>query len=102
MEALEDRRLLAVTVGNESDVVNGDVSSIAALVADDGSDGISLREAIAAANNTAGADEIDFDSQVRGTISLTNGQLDITDESDHPRTGKRQVDDQRQRPKSRV
>jgi len=80
IETLENRRLLAVTVGNESDVVDGDVSSIAALVADSGSDGISLREAIVAANNTAGADEIDFAPGVKGTISLTNGQLDITDD----------------------
>ena len=80
MEALEDRRLLAVTVGNGDDIVNGDVSSIAALVADDGGDGISLREAIDASNNTAGADEIEFAPTVIGNISLTNGQLAVTDE----------------------
>ena len=80
VESLEDRRLLAVTVGNESDVVNGDVTSIAALVADDGGDGISLREAITAANRTAGADVIDFAPQVIGTISLTDGHLDVTDD----------------------
>ena len=51
-EALEDRRLLAmVTVGNSLDLVNGDTSSIANLIASPGVDGISLREAISAANS---------------------------------------------------
>ncbi|MBW3542331.1 MAG: hypothetical protein KY476_18855, partial [Planctomycetes bacterium] len=60
---LEDRRVLtAVTVTNLVDVTNGDTSGIAALVASDGGDGISLREAMLAANATAGADEINFDS----------------------------------------
>lgn len=62
MEPLEDRRLLAVvTVGNALDSVNGDVSSIKSLFANDGGDGISFREAIAAANNTVGPNEIQFD-----------------------------------------
>ena len=53
-EYLEDRRLLAiVTVSNNNDANNGDTASIAALVASDGGDGISLREAIIASNNTA-------------------------------------------------
>ena len=62
VEALEDRRMLAtVTVGNALDVVNApDTSSIAALQNNDGGDGISLREAILATNNTTGVDEIDF------------------------------------------
>jgi subtilisin-like proprotein convertase family protein len=66
IEYLEDRRLLAiVTVTNNNDVANGDTTSIAALIATDGGDGISLREAITAANNTANApagtpDEIRF------------------------------------------
>ena len=65
-EYLEDRRLLAVvTVTNNNDAANGDTTSIVALVATDGGDGISLREAIIAANNTANApagtpDEIRF------------------------------------------
>ena len=72
LEPLEDRRLLAnVTVGNLNDVVNGTVTSIAALVANNGGDGISLREAILAANadNTDAADVIDFGPSVTGTIS---------------------------------
>lgn len=65
-EILEERRLLAVvTVGNNNDINNGDTTSIAALIATPGADGISLREAIIAANNTANApagtpDEIRF------------------------------------------
>ena len=50
---------LAVTT--TSDVADGDTSSIAGLIANPGADGrISLREAILAANNTAGADDIVF------------------------------------------
>ena len=61
LEALESRKLLAaVQVGNTLDVVNGDTSSISALVGSDGGDGISLREAITAAGNSAGADTISF------------------------------------------
>jgi hypothetical protein len=69
-ESLEDRRLLAnVTVGNTNDVVNGTTSSIAELIATPGADGISLREAIQAANADTTADTIDF--SVSGTIQLT-------------------------------
>ena len=52
-ETLEDRRMLAtLTVGNATDLVNApDLTSISALIADDGGDGISLVEAITAANN---------------------------------------------------
>lgn len=61
IEALEDRCLLAtVAVTNTLDVVNGDTTSILDLLNDDGDDGISLREAILAANATAGMDFIDF------------------------------------------
>ena len=69
-EHLEDRRLLAtVTVGNLNDVVNGTTSSIAALIAAPGGDGISLREAILAANSDAAADVIDF---VRRSVARYN------------------------------
>jgi parallel beta-helix repeat protein len=61
IEPLEDRRLLAVvTVGNDLDLANGNTSSIASLIADDGGDGISLREALAAANSNPGTDTITF------------------------------------------
>lgn len=50
-----------LVVDTASDILDGDTSSIGALVADKGSDGfISLREAIIAANNTAGLDTISF------------------------------------------
>lgn len=81
LEPLEDRRLLAhATVGNLNDVVNGDVTSIAALIGTPGADGVSLREAILAANADAAADTIDF--AVTGAIQLTNvghaGEIAIT------------------------
>jgi hypothetical protein len=83
LEALEDRMCLsAVTVFNTTDDVNGDTSSIAALIASQGSDGISLREAVMAANNTAGADTIDFDStefSTAQTITLSGTQLTLSD-----------------------
>jgi len=54
--------LHTVVVDTTSDVADGDTSSIAALVAYSGTDGvISLREAIVAANNTLGLDQIHFD-----------------------------------------
>jgi CSLREA domain-containing protein len=72
----------AVTVNTHSDLMDGDVSSIAALYANKGSDGlISLREAITAANNTAnasGADRILFDISVPGLIEINlNAALPI-------------------------
>ncbi len=72
-EPLEDRRLLAnVNVTNFSDVVNGNVTSIAALLSNTGGDGISLREAILAANADAAADTIGFILLLPGSIQLTN------------------------------
>ena len=48
-------------------------------MANDGGDGISLREAIMASNNTAGSDTITFDASLSGqTIDLTSGRLDIS------------------------
>lgn len=83
LESLEDRRMLAgVTVGNLNDVVNGATTSIAALIASPGADGISLREAILAANADTAADTIDFAPSVTGVIELTTvghaGELAIT------------------------
>ncbi len=61
-----------LTVTTTSDVYDGDVSSIEALFANRGSDGqISLREAITAANNTAGTDTILFG--VNGIFTLASG-----------------------------
>lgn len=83
IELLEDRSMLAsIVVGNATDLTNGDTSSIIALAASDGGDGVSLREAILAANNTAGADEITFDfgHDEPETILLKQGELHITDD----------------------
>ena len=82
-EALEPKHLLAaITVGNATDVLSptADTSSITALMANDGGDGISLREAITAANNTSGEDTITFDANVftggdESVIRLTQGEL---------------------------
>jgi fibro-slime domain-containing protein/RHS repeat-associated protein len=73
IEFLEPRHLLtAVTVANNLDVVNGNVTSISNLIAAPGADGISLREALLAAHATAGADTITFaPSMAHATISLT-------------------------------
>jgi hypothetical protein len=81
LEALEDRRLLAgVVVGNNLDVVNGNTTTIALLIANDGGDGISLREAILAANATAGADEVTFAAALSGqTITLGGTELAISE-----------------------
>src|SRR4029079_6790983 len=80
LELLEDRRLLAlVTVSNVFDVVNGNTTSITSLIATPGGDGISLREAIQAANATAGADEVRFAAALSGaTISLGGTELAIS------------------------
>ena len=86
-ETLERRELLAaITVSNATDILSStaDTSSIAALVTNDGGDGISLREAIAAANNTTGTDAITFDASVftsgdDSLIRLTQGELLISD-----------------------
>jgi len=85
VETLEERLMLStVSVTNSLDVVNGDTSSISALVATSGNDGISLREAITAANNTTGSDIITFDAgvfngQASDVIRLNGTELFITD-----------------------
>ncbi len=77
--------LANLTVDTTNDVVDGNTSSIALLLANRGSDGfISLREAIIATNNTTGADTI---SLAGGTYTLSvagagedaaaSGDLDI-------------------------
>ena len=72
-ESLEDRILLAViTIDTAEDIVDGDISSISALTGAPGDDGlISLREAIIATNETAGADEINFDESLAGLPNYT-------------------------------
>ena len=86
-ETLEPRNLLAaVVVSTVEDFVSptADTSSISSLIASDGGDGISLREAIVAANNTTGEDTIAFDESVftggeNSVIRLVQGELAISD-----------------------
>ncbi len=65
----------AIVVTTLDDVLDGDITSIDALMADPGfNDEISLREAMAVSANTAGSDIITFEAGLEGTIVLT-GQL---------------------------
>ncbi|WP_284186858.1 cadherin domain-containing protein, partial [Zoogloea oryzae] len=84
-----DTQAIAVTVTNvvselivttAADTADGNTSSIANLIANKGADGkISLREAIIAANNTAGADTITFAiGSGAQTINLTSALPTIT------------------------
>ncbi|MEZ6087251.1 MAG: DUF2341 domain-containing protein [Pirellulaceae bacterium] len=69
-----------IVVDTASDVSDGDTSSVSALLANKGADGfISLREAIIAANNQAGADTIEFNiaGNVVHTINLGSVLPDI-------------------------
>ncbi|MEZ6135354.1 MAG: LamG-like jellyroll fold domain-containing protein [Pirellulaceae bacterium] len=69
----------ALVVTNSTDTSNGTVTSISNLIANDGGDGISLREAIAATNATAGADTIIFEiGSGTQTISLAAALPNIT------------------------
>jgi len=71
-----------LVVDTAGDVLDGDTSSIGALLQNRGADGfISLREAITAANLTAGADTITFNIAGGGvqTITLTSLLPGITD-----------------------
>ena len=61
-EPLEDRHMLAIMVINLDDDGPG-----------------SLRAAILAANDSPGAEEIEIDAALVGTIRLTSGELEITD-----------------------
>lgn len=56
-----------IAVTTNSDAVNGDASSVAALLANPGADGISLREAISATNNDPGSYSIGFAAALAGT-----------------------------------
>ena len=70
-----------LTVTTDDDEVNGDTSSPCALIAHNGGDGISLREALLAANNAAGSGTITitFAPALAGaTIALTERFAPIT------------------------
>jgi len=61
----------SIVVSTSQDVVNGDTSSVSALLANPGVDGVSLREAILATNNSPGTYNISFAPSLAGaTISL--------------------------------
>jgi len=67
----ESSAAAVLMVSATGDAINGDVSSPVALIAHPGPDGISLREAITAANNAPGPWEITFDPALAGkTIVL--------------------------------
>ena len=74
--------LATVTVDIVADEFDGNTSSIANLIATPGGTGISLREAIVAANNTGGADNIHFNIAGAGPHSIAvgaGGFVDITE-----------------------
>jgi hypothetical protein len=65
--------LTSLVVTSMADVVNGDTSSPGALIANPGTDGISLREAIVAANNGSGPLTITFAANLAGqTFTITS------------------------------
>jgi hypothetical protein len=68
VEALESRTLLTTFAVDTLEDVVSDADSVT-----------SLREAIQAANNAAGADTIQFTSTAHGTFKLTLGELNVTD-----------------------
>src|SRR5579864_101576 len=59
-----------IVVTTTSDDSNGDVSSVAALKASPGPDGISLREAIEATNNDPGTYDVHFAPALNGATIL--------------------------------
>jgi hypothetical protein len=63
-----------IMVTNATMAINGDTSSVQALVANPGPDGISLQEAIIATNNDPGMWNIQFASALKGsTIVVDTG-----------------------------
>ncbi|MEQ1902744.1 MAG: DUF4347 domain-containing protein, partial [Pirellulaceae bacterium] len=60
-------------VTNTNDTINGTITSVSALIATPGGDGISLREAITAANNTVGIDLITFNIAGAGVHTISVG-----------------------------
>ena len=66
-----------LTVSNTSEAINGDISSPAALIADPGPDGISLVEAMTAAEATIEYDTIEFDPSLSGAVIAITGGLPV-------------------------
>lgn len=79
-----------IVVDTTSDASNGDVSTVGALLADPGPDGISLREAIEATNNDPGLHTVRFGTALSGQAievssdlpPLTGGGLTIEGDID--------------------
>ena len=69
------RSASGLVVTTVSDAVNGNTSSVAALLADPGPDGISLREAISATNNDPGTYTIRFAPSLKGATIAVDSQL---------------------------
>ncbi len=63
----------AMVVTNTNDTSNGNTASVSALAASNGGDGISLREAILATNNTGGTDYIYFNIAGAGVQTINVG-----------------------------
>lgn len=61
-----------ITVTNATMVINGDTSSVAALLANPGPDGISLQEVITATNNDPGTWNIQFAPALKGSTILVD------------------------------
>jgi hypothetical protein len=57
-----------ITVTSGSDSINGDVTSVQRLIANPGSDGISLREALQTTDNSPGVYTIRFAPNLKGTV----------------------------------
>lgn len=71
-------RAADITVTTTADVVNGDVTNPTALMTNPGPDGISLREAILAANNALGPHTITFADELAGQTIAISSQLIVT------------------------
>jgi len=68
-------RAATVSVTTLSDTVNGDTGSVAVLLANPGPDGVSLREAILAANNSSPGTSITFHPSLAGQAVLLTAVL---------------------------
>lgn len=70
----EEARGTVITVTTSSDEANGDESSVTALQANPGPDGVSLREAIGVTNNDPGEYTIRFDPKLAGATIRRVGE----------------------------
>jgi hypothetical protein len=67
-------RVIVVTTA--SDAANGDTTTVDTLIANPGLDGISLREAIAASNNTSGPERIEFAPELAKDVIFVGSESD--------------------------